>query len=308
MMDQLERDSGEIAESLDLGPLQGRSVLVTGGSGLLGQNLISVLCHARGELTVGAHPVQEFGLHKFDVIIHAAGHAQPVKFLRDPVGTLDIHAVVPMRLMQRHLAPGGKFLYLSSSEVTIGSTHMPHTEEDIGTTSPAHVRSAYIEGKRCGEAAVYAFRQMGVDAKIARVSLAYGPGFQQTDERAILGFVRQAVTKGEIRLLDAGSARRTFGYTRDIIEMLLNVLLYGTQPVYNVAGISNTSILGLAQEIGEIAGVPVIAGHGQDGVPGGPDDVKLDLTRYCTEFGKDTFVPLREGLERTINYARQIFA
>lgn len=290
-----------------LSPFADKVVLVLGATGLIGSNVCRALQGSGAALCRTVDETEPLG--SADFIIHAAGYAQPVKFLKEPVETLKIHACAVPELVEHWLKPGGRFLYLSSSEVTIGSTNIPHTEDDIGTTSPAHVRSSYIEGKRCGEAFCHAYRSQGVNATIARVSLAYGPGFQKGDERAINTFIRKAIVDKRIDLLDDGQARRTFGFIDDVVEMLLTVWAYGTQPIYNVSGVSGTSILGLARLIAETCGdVEVTAPQKQDGVPGGPADVRLDLTRYDREFGLPEFVPLDIGLARTIDYARGIYA
>jgi nucleoside-diphosphate-sugar epimerase len=239
------------------------------------------------------------------LIIHAAGYAQPMKFLRDPVQTLKVHAALTFKLFER-LMPHGKFLYLSSSEVLVGAKSARHTEHEIGTTTPEHVRGAYIQGKLCGEALVHAYRSTGINAKIARVSLVYGPGTKKDDERAVNTFIRSAITKKEINLLDSGLAGRTFLYVEDAVDILLNIALHGRQAIYNCGGISQTTILGLAHTIADICGDTMVTSrNGLDGVPGGPQAVALDMTRYQREFDEVNFTPLREGLERTIEWQRK---
>ena len=41
---------------------------------------------------------------------------------------------------------------------------------------------------------------------------------------------------------------------------------------------------------------------------GGAKVVKLDLTRYEEEFGKPDYISLDEGLKRTIEYQRKLYA
>ena len=49
------------------------------------------------------------------------------------------------------------------------------SENDIGSTSPEHPRSCYIESKRCGET-ICLSQTSNFRIKIGRISTAYGPG------------------------------------------------------------------------------------------------------------------------------------
>ena len=97
------------------------------------------------------------------------------EFMQNPVKTLQLNTSTTLLLFEK-LLPGGKFLFISTSELYSGLSHPPFTEQQIGTTNTTHPRACYIEGKRCGEAIVNAFREQGVNAKSARLALAYGPG------------------------------------------------------------------------------------------------------------------------------------
>jgi nucleoside-diphosphate-sugar epimerase len=237
-----------------------------------------------------------------DYIIHAAGYASPAIFTKQPIDTIQINTETVIKLIQ-HLKPEGSFLFCSTSEVYKGLYDRPVTEDDIGTTNPQHERSCYIEGKRCGEAIIHAYRERGIRAMSARISLAYGPGTKKSDGRVLNQFVEQALTKGRIDPLDNGSARPTYCYIDDTIEMLWNILLHGTQEVYNVGGISEISLSLLAQKIGHMTGVRAIIPHSPEGQP----QVKMDLTRYQKEFGKTDYVGLDEGLRATIAYQRALY-
>ncbi len=265
---------------------------VTGATGLIGSALAARL-RMRG---VRVDALQSTG--SCDLVIHAAGYGQPARFMAEPIETITVSTAGLMDAANL-LKPGGKLLFLSSSEVYSGSKHIPHIETDIGTTAPDHPRGCYIEAKRCGEAIIHALRSEGIDAKIARVSLVYGPA-RWDDKRVMFDFIRQAMTTGVIRLRDQGSAIRTYCYVEDAVTMLVNILMKGKQAVYNVGGASRVTIWELARSIGAQlnARVEVPA----EGVPlvGAPDEVSVAITRYENEFGAMEFTPLGIGLDRTI--------
>jgi UDP-glucuronate decarboxylase len=319
--------------------LRGRRVLVTGASGLLGSHflagLLEVQRELRGDLAIDA--VVRSGLpdwfaeesaegrirvHQGDlgkasfleslpeteVVIHAATYSQPALFTLDPVATIRLNTTVTLSLLDK-LEPGGKFLFVSSSEVYSGLENPPYREEQIGLTNTAHPRACYIEGKRCGEAACFIYRRDGIRARVARLCLAYGPGTRPGDRRVLNAFIERALGEGKIQLLDDGSSRRAYCYISDAMFMLWRILLCGQQAVYNVGGTWRTTVFELAQLIGRILNVPVEAGAGSGGgLAGAPKEVAVDCSRFQEEFGRLQFVPAERGIERTIGWQKSLYA
>jgi nucleoside-diphosphate-sugar epimerase len=325
----IEEDAKKICDSLDLDRLNNKTIIITGASGLLGVYFLSclkVLADRGSNIVTAAIFRSELpayliernypGLQIFqgditdyafcqtlpaaDFIIHAAGYGQPMKFMEDPELTLKLNTFSAFLLFDK-LKTGGHFMFISSSEVYNGLKRELYTEDEIGTTNTTHPRSCYIEGKRGGEAICNAYRSKGVKASSVRLAHTYGPGTKKGDKRVILSFIEKALA-GKIEMLDKGEAIRTYCYVADAVEIMWNILLSARQPVYNLGGNSQTSIAGLAQSIGEIMNVPVIIPPSDNSVAGAPEDVKLDMSKVLKEFGKEKYIPLNEGLERTINW------
>lgn len=320
MTSLLERNAEEALRRIDAKRLAGKAVLLTGATGLIGVNLAAALTRAGAKMTTPKRTMPMVGT--YDFIVHAAGYAQPSRFLADPMATIAVNTSMLIDLLGR-LKPEGRLLFLSTSEVYSGGSRSLHREEDIGATNPAHARGCYIESKRCGEAIVHAAREGGKIAMIARVSSVYGPGVRAKDGRVMSQFIDSAIRDEEITMKDGGAARRIFLYVSDATEMLLNILVHGEGAVYNVGGPATfqsknvsgeVAILQLARKIGDIMKVPVRApsaggnaarstGHG---MPGAPAHVGLDLSRYLREFNKETWVSMDDGLRRTIEWHRQL--
>ena len=334
-------DAERIRAAVDFSQFDsGKSILITGASGLVGNHLLASLkalkaagpdrnfrvcavMHSEpadylkgfldyegAEIVVGDLTDTGFcsRLPAADFIIHAAGYGQPGKFMEDQVKTLKLNTSTTLALFER-LKPGGKFLFVSTSEVYSGSPNLPYRETDIGTTGPTHPRACYIEGKRCGEAICNAYRARGTDAKSARLSLAYGPGTKAGDARVLNAFIAKGLS-GNINLLDQGHAKRTYCYVTDAVELMWNILFRGKEPVYNVGGRSKTTIRGLALGIGEHLGVPVAFPEETEETrqnAGAPDDVCLDMTLAEKKFGKRDYVGLEEGLVRTIQWQKILY-
>lgn len=336
----IEQDCREYLGRMDLSPLKGKTVLITGANGLIGTYLIYMLhlsnLEKGTEINIEAvsrsSPNQALReifsnrytfhsvdlnladsldrLQRADFIIHGATYAQPGKFLRNYLDTMHLNTVVTERLLQKAKADNADFLFMSSSEVygEPDAGNIPTPEEFPGLCSPVNVRAIYSEAKRMGETLCFAYRNYeSVNAKIARISMTYGPGVSAGDERVLAQFIRQALSNKEIVMLDSGSKIRTFCYISDCALMLLNIMLYGTELVYNVGGKENITIRKLAEEICAVTGskLSVRENSGQaaaEKVKVSPQQVQLDISKVCTEFGLDNFKPMSEGLKRTIEW------
>jgi len=313
--------------NIDLISMKNKSILITGASGVIGIYLLSYIKKKQKELNITIYTwhknnVSLFDelfndcnkiigditdlnnfkdLPKFDYIIHSAGYAQPGKFLLDKVKTIELNTISTINLIER-LKDDGSFLFVSSSEVYNGLEKANITETEIGTTNTNNHRSCYIEGKRCGESICHAYREMGKNIKIARLSLAYGPGNQKNDSRVLYSLINKAITDDNIELIDSGSAIRTCLYVTDVLEMFLNILLRGKNHTYNVGGISVITILDLAKKIGDSFNKEVIIPAISHELVGNSKIVNISIDRYINEFGKKSFVSIDKGLEKTIEW------
>lgn len=282
-----------------------KTVTIAGATGLIGSHLIAT-APTNFNIYAPSHECLASSwipLPSADIVIHAAGYGQPSLFMADPIDTIRVNTDTTIRLL-RSLNPGGSFLFCSSSEVYNGLSELA-SEDDIGTTTPQHIRSGYIEGKRCGEAIVNAFRSKGVRAMSARIALAYGPGTKQHDVRVISQLIEQALVNGEIRLRDKGEAVRTLCYVRDTVEIMWNIIEKGTQAVYNVGGPTVVSIAQIATIIADKTGAKLVIPQIESSLAGAPQEVRVDFTRIMTEFGKTNYVSLEDGLQNTIDWQRR---
>jgi len=340
-MNQLSKiiieDVENIINKIDFASLDNKSILITGATGLIGSYLlaclytlsiskkfkfkVNILIHSdlpefitpiiksldcsihQGDITDS-----EFRktLPKVDYIIHAAGYGQPGKFMENPIKTLQINTTATLDLFE-HLNKDGSFLFLSSSEVYNGLSNPPFNETQIGNTNTDHPRASYIEGKRAGETICNEYRKLGINAKSARVSLAFGPGTKQHDKRVLNNFIEKALNEGKIEMLDLGEAKRTYCYITDAVEMLWNILLFGKDAIYNIGGESRVTIAELAKLIAKETGVSVIFPKKSSDLMGAPDDVYSDLTKVKEEFNKYEFVSIEDGIKTTINWQKNLY-
>ncbi len=323
--------------------MKNKTVLITGANGLIGTYLIYLLHLANTQQNAGIHLIavskhgpgeklrdlfRDSGYEfypvdlaagnvefpwKTDFIIHAATYAQPEIFMKNYSETIRLNILVTEKLLQKAKADGARVLFLSSSEVygEPDVAHIPTREDYPGLCSPLSVRSIYAESKRTGETLCCAYRSFeSVDVKIARISMSYGPGLTIRDKRVMGQFINQALTNQKITMLDDGSKIRTFCYVADLALMLLSVLLYGKDFVYNTGGNERITIRQLAEEIcaqtGSTLSVENAPPPPGNLVKDSPDIVELDIAKVCSEFHLPPFKSFREGLARTIEWNKKL--
>ena len=336
MKKSIINDIEEKFSNFDSSFFRNKSILITGASGLIGIHIleyivflnkqgydIDAFSHSFSEPSVYMEELLRDGkvrhikadlsdaeqyqmLPEVDVVIHAAGYAQPTLFMANPLATISINVTATIALLDR-LKPNGVFIFISSAEVYCGQKITPFNEEQIGISTPYHPRSSYIEGKRCGEAVCAAARKQGVRAISIRLGDVYGPGTRANDKRALNSFIQRALVNNEIKLLDQGLAKRTYFYITDALESIINIIIYGKEPVYNVGGETVTSIIELAKLIGSITNVEVITPNYDENIVGSPPTLQLNTDRLKKEFGYKKYVDLSEGLQRTVEWQKRLY-
>ncbi|MDE6550685.1 MAG: NAD(P)-dependent oxidoreductase [Clostridia bacterium] len=252
---------------MDISRLKGKSVLVTGASGLIGRDIVARLLSYDLEqpITVYALVRNELkarkafeGLHKdnlryivcdvcnlkiedmgVDYIIHCASHTASKDFIDSPVDVItDIFAGAENILKFAKVNNARGLVYLSTMEV-YGS---PTIEHKVYETSASYLdvmqaRSSYPEAKRACECLCAAYAsQYGVNAKVVRLTQTFGRGVSYNDKRVFAEFARCVIEGRDIVLKTKGETMRNYLSTDDATDAILTVLLDGKAgEAYNAA-------------------------------------------------------------------------
>ena len=303
--------------------------VVTGGAGFLGSHLCDellrrdhrVVCvdnFETGSLANIAHiRVPEFAhLHAdiidpffieepVDFVYHFASPASPIDYLRLPLHTLKVgsygthHA---LGLAKHHRA---RFLLASTSEVYGDPQVHPQPETYWGHVNPIGPRGVYDEAKRYAEALTMAYhRTHGMDVRIVRIFNTFGPNMRRADGRAVPNFIDQSLLGRPLTVHGDGSQTRSLCYMDDLIEGFWRLAASDLNEPINIGNPEEVSVLELAKLIRDLAG-----GDSEiafvDRPVNDPEVRRPDITRASNELGWTPQVSLKQGLERTIDWARR---
>lgn len=284
------------SEGLPWEQLEGKNILVTGATGLIGGCLVEVLMAHEGNYQIYAAGRNElrarerfapfandrrFHFLRYDVsdpllagqdfhfIVHAASGASPSAFASQPVEVVKANILGVANLMDYGLSHNmRRMLYVSTGEIygeggaTLDTPDgKAFVESDSGYVNCATQRACYPSSKRAAETLCIAYgAEYGADVVIARPCHVYGPNFTESDNRVYAQFLRNILRGEDIVMKSDGSQYRSWCYVVDCVRALLYILLKGESgEAYNIADeTSNVTIRELAETIANIGGRKVV--------------------------------------------------
>lgn len=262
------QDLENILQTKNIDQLKGKSVLITGATGLLGVCLIDALMRmnehggnimiyavgrsrekASGRLGVyyeKSHfqfieqDVQEELPHSLcvDYIIPGASNTHPLAYSQYPIETMLVNIKGAEHALNKACECGATVLYLSTVEVYGNARGKDvFTEDYTGQLNLATARACYTESKRACEALCQSYiAEKGVDVKIVRLSRVFGPTMLESDSKASSQFIKNALHGEDIVLKSEGNQFFSYTYVADAVSAMLYVLLNGECGVpYNVS-------------------------------------------------------------------------
>jgi len=308
-----------------------KKILVTGGAGFLGSHLCDrlvaqghhVLCvdnYFTGSKKNIEHLLdyKNFEVIRQDICIplyvevdeiyNLACPASPYYYQLDPIQTMKTSVIGAFNMLGLAKRTKAKILQASTSECYGDPTVHPQPETYWGNVNPIGIRSCYDEGKRAAETLFMDYhRKHGVDTRIMRIFNTYGPRMNPNDGRVVSNFIVQALRNEDITMYGDGLQTRSFCYVDDLLDGMMALMNYeGIYPhPINIGNPGEFSMLELAEKVIQMTGTTskiVFQELPQDD----PKQRKPDISRAKNVLGWEPKIVLNQGLEKTIDYFRNI--
>ncbi len=308
-------------------------ILVTGGAGFLGSNLIaclldqghSVVCidnlYTGTTRNIEQHLqnpnfvfLNQDVCEKIDIevnqIYNLACPASPPHYQRNPIQTVKTCVLGALNVLDLSVRCGARVLQASTSEVYGDPLVHPQPESYWGNVNPVGIRSCYDEGKRCAETLFFDYkRHHHADVRVARIFNTYGPKMDPKDGRVVSNFIIQALNNQDITVYGSGSQTRSFCFVTDLVDGLMR-LMNAESPVEVDSPIHGPVNLGNPKEftVLELAKAVIALTKSKSRISFKPlpaDDPRQRQPNIRTAIEHLDWRPqiaLEEGLDRTIAY------
>lgn len=297
------------------------SIVVTGGSGLVGSYLKQLMPEAiylsskDYDLRDERQVKKLFSDHHASIVIHLAAHVggfldsidHPVEFFEENV----LMNTLVLRESYRHDVE--RFIgILSTCIYPDQADHYPMTEEDLHSGPPPPTHFSYGYAKRCLAVQIDAYnQQFNTRYNYLNPSNLYG-AFDKFDEKrshfvsALLKKIMDAEKKGEkkIMLLGTGQPLRQFMYAGDLALCIKRMIESDVFENLNVACDENYSIRRIAEIALEALGKNDWTIEFDTSKPDGQFRKDVSSAKLLAALPGFRFTPLKDGLKMTYEWLK----
>ncbi|MBI5734212.1 MAG: NAD-dependent epimerase/dehydratase family protein [Candidatus Kerfeldbacteria bacterium] len=299
-------------------------VLVTGGAGFIGSQLVENLLRTPCQVTViddlssgqKRFVPKTAKFYKLDVrspklkalvkrlkpdyVCHLAAQLSVPRSIAEAAADASINIVGSLNVLEavKNLSLK-KFLFVSSAAVYGQAEIIPTPERaSLKPGSPYALSKVTVEQYLSYYGAAYSLPYV-----VVRPANIYGPRQSATGEGGVVAvFCKKLLNQETLLIEGSGQQTRDFTYVTDLVQGLA-AALWGGNGIYNLAAGKEVAIRELVLTLGEVMSqVPRVAY-----APERLQDIKrscLDTKRAASELGWKSNVPLLDGLRQTLRWQK----
>jgi len=306
--------------------LNSQRILVTGGAGFLGKQVVEQLCQAGAsadKITVVRS--RDYDLRQLEHCQRAVDQQDVVVHLAAHVGGIGLNREKPAELFYDNLMMGTQLIHSAYEAgvqkfVCVGTicaypkfTPVPFKEEDLWNGYPEETNAPYGIAKKALLVQLQSYRQQyGFNGIYLLPVNLYGPedNFDPKSSHVIPALIRkvhEAQERGEaqIPVWGDGSPTREFLYSTDAARgIVMGTQFYNDSEPVNLGTGDEISIKNLIELICELMGYNGELVWETD-KPNGQPQRCLDTQKAIEQFGFLAEMQFRHGLQNTIEWYRQ---
>ena len=301
-------------------------VLVTGGCGFIGANLIRSIragtdwrvrvvddlrtgreSYVSGELAevvigdVADPAVLEPALAGVDAVVHLASQTGVLPSVEDPARDFEGNTMATFRVLDGCRRRGIARVVFASSGASVGEVTPPIHENIV-----PRPLSPYGAGKLAGEAYVQGFAGSFVMQTAAlRFSNVYGP-YSLHKDNAIPNFIKRCLRGERLEIYGDGSQTRDFIHVHDLCDGIIAAVRadgIGGE-IFQLGTSVETSVVELARLIQEVTGAEAEIDF-EERRAGEVYKSCVDISKAQRLLGFQPAIELREGLAQTAEWYRK---
>jgi len=310
------------------------SVLITGGAGFIGSNLVSALLsddrfsflRVLDNLSTGSldnireyknHPKFQFiegdirdyqtclkACEGIDRISHQAALGSVPRSIKDPITTNEVNISGTLNIYNAAREKGiDRIVYAASSSTYGDNASLPKKEKNIGNPLSPYAVTKYVM-----ELYANVFNNLfGIDFIGFRYFNVFGPKQNPNGAYAavIPLFFKHAIAGTNPTINGDGSFSRDFTYVSNVVKANILALTSDKEnalnQVYNIACGERNDLNALWSSIKNITNSTSVATHGENRVGDIPHSL-ADISRVKSALGYEPKVKLEEGLAKSLDW------